>query len=133
SRSRGCASSTSAIGRERAMAAEDPARIRNVILIGHGGVGKTTLAEAMLLAAGATKTLGRTADGTSNFDTEPEEQKRGSSIFSGFYHLEWKKTDVNVIDAPGAASFIHDASNCLRAATTAVLVMSPNGETRGED
>ncbi|MEW6273288.1 MAG: elongation factor G [Thermodesulfobacteriota bacterium] len=115
------------------MAAEDPARIRNVILIGHGGVGKTSLAEAMLLAAGATKTLGRTADGTSSFDTEPEEQKRGSSIFSGFYHLEWKKTDVNVIDAPGAASFIHDASNCMRAATTAVLVMSPNGETKGED
>ncbi len=115
------------------MAAEDPARIRNVILIGHGGVGKTALAEAMLLAAGVTKTLGRTVDGTSSFDTEPEEQRRGSSLFTGFYHIEWKKSAVNVMDAPGAAAFLHDASNCLRAATTAVLVVSPNGETRGDD
>jgi elongation factor G len=115
------------------MAADDPARIRSLILIGHGGVGKTTLGEALLLAGGAIKTLGRTADGTSSFDTEPEEQKRGSSIFSAFHHVEWKKSHVNLIDAPGAASFIHDASNCLRAATTAVLVVSPNGETRGED
>ena len=115
------------------MGADDPAHIRSLILIGHGGVGKTSLAEALLLAGGATRTLGRTADGTSNFDVEPEEQKRGSSIFAGFHHLDWKKTHVNVIDAPGAASFVHDASNCLRAATTAVLVVSPNGETRGED
>src|SRR5882757_5829481 len=115
------------------MGADDPARIRNLILIGHHGVGKTSLAEALLLAAGATKSLGRTADGSSNFDTEPEEQKRGSSIFSGFHHLEWKKSDINLIDAPGAASFVHDASNCLRAATTAILVVSPHGETRGED
>jgi len=115
------------------MGADDPARIRNLILIGHHGVGKTSLAETLLLAAGTTKSLGRAADGTSNFDTEPEEQKRGSSIFSGFHHVEWKQTHVNLIDAPGAASFVHDASNCLRAATTAVLVVSPNGETRGED
>lgn len=115
------------------MGADDPARIRSLILIGHGGVGKTSLAEALLLAGGTTKTLGRSADGSSSFDTEPEEQKRGSSIFTGFHHVDWKKTHVNVIDAPGAASFVHDASNCLRAATTAVLVVSPNGETRGED
>ena len=115
------------------MGADDPARIRSLILIGHGGVGKTSLAEALLLAAGATKTLGRAADGTSSFDTEPEEQKRGSSIFSAFHHVEWKKSHVNLIDAPGAAAFVHDASNCLRAATTAVLVVSPNGETKGED
>jgi len=115
------------------MPVEDPAQIRNVILIGHGGVGKTTLAEALLLTAGAVTTLGRTDDGSSNFDTEPEEQKRKSSIFSGMHHVSWRKHEINLIDAPGYASFIHDTSNCLRAATTAVLVISPNGETRGDD
>ncbi len=115
------------------MAADDPGRIHNLILIGHGGVGKTSLAEALLLAAGVTKTLGRTAEGTSSLDTEPEEQKRGSSIFSGLHHLPWKGREIHLIDSPGAASFVHDASSCVRAATTAVLVVSPNGETRGED
>src|SRR5262245_43042130 len=91
------------------------------------------LAEALLLAAGTTKSLGRTADGTSNFDTEPEEQKRGSTIFSTLHHVAWKGREVNVVDSPGAASFIHDASTCMRSATTALLVVSPNGETRGED
>jgi elongation factor G len=115
------------------MAADDPGKIHNLILVGHGGVGKTALAEAILLAAGATKAMGRTAEGTSSFDTEPEEQKRASSISSGIHHVAWKGCDVNLIDTPGAASFIHDASNCMRAATTAVLVVSPHGETRGED
>lgn len=115
------------------MAADDPARIRSLVLVGHGGVGKTSLAESLLLAGGATKALGSTADGTSSFDTEPEEQKHGHSLFSAFHHVEWKTSHVNVIDTPGAAAFIHDASNCLRAGTTAVLVVSPSGETRGED
>jgi elongation factor G len=115
------------------MAADDPGKIHNLILIGHGGVGKTMLAEALLLAAGATKALGLTADGTSNFDTEPEEEKRASTIFSSLHHVPWKGREVNLIDTPGAASFVHDTSTCMRAATTAVLVASPEGETRGED
>lgn len=115
------------------MAAEDPARIRSLVLVGHGGVGKTSLAEALLLAGGGSKALGSTTDGTSSFDIEPEEQKHGHSLFSAFHHVEWKKSQVNLIDTPGAASFIHDASNCLRAGTTAVLVVSPNGDTKGED
>ena len=115
------------------MAADDPARIRNLILVGHGSVGKTSLAEALLLAGGGSKALGSTLDGTSSFDVEPEEQKHGHSMFSGFHHVEWKKSHVNLIDTPGAAAFVHDASNCLRAATTAVLVVSPLGETKGED
>lgn len=115
------------------MAALDPARIRNLALIGHGGVGKTTLAEALLLTAGKTRSRGVTADGTSNFDTEPEEEARGTSMFSSFNHLEWREQEVNVIDCPGANAFVHDTSNALRAATTAVLVVSATGETRGED
>lgn len=115
------------------MAALDPSRIHNLALIGHGGVGKTTLAEALLLTAGKTRTRGVTVDGTSNFDTEPEEEARGTSMFCGFNWLEWKDTTVNLVDCPGANAFVHDTSNGLRAATTAVLVVSSTGETRGED
>jgi elongation factor G len=74
------------------MAADDPGKIHNLILIGHGGVGKTSLAEALLLAGGVTKTLGRTSDGSSNFDTEPEEQKRGSTILSSLHHVAGRGT-----------------------------------------
>lgn len=115
------------------MAALDPARIRNLALIGHGGVGKTTLAEALLLTAGKTHGRGVTTDGTSNFDTEPEEEARGTSMFSAYNHLTWQDQLLNVIDCPGANAFVHDTSNALRAATTAVLVVSSTGETRGED
>jgi elongation factor G len=115
------------------MAADDPSKIRDVVLIGHGGVGKTTLAEALLAASGTVKTRGRSDDGTSNFDTEPEEQKRGSSLFTHFHHVDWQGTLVNLIDTPGAGAFVHDASNALRAGTTAVLVCSPEGAIRNED
>lgn len=115
------------------MAALDPARIRNLALIGHGGVGKTTLAEALLLTAGTTHSRGVTTEGTSNFDTEPEEEARGTSMFSAYHHLTWQDQLLNVIDCPGANAFVHDTSNALRAATTAVLVVSSTGETRGED
>lgn len=115
------------------MAALDPARIRNLILIGHGGVGKTALAEAILLTAGQTNSRGVTAEGTSNFDTEPEEEARGNSMFTAFHHCTWKDQALNLIDTPGANAFVHDASNSLRGATTAVLVVSSTGETRGED
>ncbi|MDG2303865.1 MAG: elongation factor G [Candidatus Binatia bacterium] len=115
------------------MAALDPARIRNLVLIGHGGVGKTTLGEALLLTAGQTNSRGVTADRTSNFDTEPEEEARGHSMFSAFHHLTWKDQAINIVDCPGANAFVHDASAVLQGATTAVLVVSSHGETRGED
>ena len=115
------------------MAALDPSGIRNLALIGHGGVGKTTLGEALLLTAGKTKSRGVTSDGTSNFDTEPEEEARGTSMFAAFNHLTWKDGTVNLVDCPGANAFVHDTSNALRGATTAVLVVSSTGEVRGED
>jgi elongation factor G len=115
------------------MAVDDPGKIRDVVLIGHGGVGKTTLAEALLLSAGAVKTRGRAEDGTSNFDTEPEEQRRSASLFAHFHHVDWQGTQVNLIDSPGSGAFVHDTSNALRAGTTAVLVASPEGEARNED
>src|SRR5262245_11350576 len=97
------------------MAVDDPGAIRNLVLIGHGGVGKTSLAEGILVAGGVTKTPGRSTDGTGNFDTEPEEQARGSSMVTSFHHVEWKKQCVNLIDTPGQGAFVHDTSNALRA------------------
>lgn len=115
------------------MAADDPAKIRNLVLIGHGGVGKTAFAEALLVTAGVEKTPGRTEDGSSHFDTEPEEQKRGHSMFSHFHRLEWKGSRLHLVDTPGTPAFVHEASRALLAGTAAALVLAPEGGLRGED
>ncbi len=115
------------------MAAPDPARIRDLALIGHGGAGKTTLAEALLFAAGVTGAPGRLAEGTSHFDTEAEERRRGGSIFTAFHHLSFAEGEINLIDTPGASAFVRDASTALLAATSALLVVPATGTTRAED
>jgi elongation factor G len=97
--------------------------LRNIALIGHGGAGKTSLAEAMLFNAGITKRLGRVEDGNTAMDFEPEEIKRCSSISSGFQQFEWKKHTVTLIDTPGDQNFFSDTKSCLEAADGAVVVI----------
>src|SRR5438105_6294751 len=109
------------------MSAEDVARLRNVAIVGQGGAGKTTLADALLFAAGATGRLGRVDDGSSAFDVEPEEMRRKSSITATLHHAGWRKHELNLIDTPGYSALLHDTRNCLRAATGAVLVLGPTG------
>src|SRR5581483_7902482 len=109
------------------MPSEEVERLRNVAIVGQGGTGKTTLADALLFAAGASTRIGRVDDGTSAFDTEPEEQRRKSSITAALHHVGWKKHTVNLIDTPGYSPFLHDTRNCLVAATGAVLVLGPTG------
>src|SRR5207244_10138527 len=109
------------------MPAEEVTRLRNVAVVGQGGAGKTTVADALLFAGGASTRLGRIDDGSSAFDTEPEEQRRKSTITSSLHHLAWRKHDVNLIDTPGYSSFLHDAPNCLYPAPGAVLVLGPTG------
>jgi elongation factor G len=109
------------------MPADDVAKIRNVAIVGQGGGGKTTVADALLFAAGAVNRIGRVDDGSSMFDTEPEEARRKSSITSGLHHASWKKHELNIIDTPGYSAFLHDARNCLKAATAAVVVVGPTG------
>jgi elongation factor G len=109
------------------MAADDPSKIRNVAIVGQGGVGKTLVADALLFAAGAVTRIGRTEDGSSAFDIEPEEQRRRSSITAGLHHCTWKKTELNVIDTPGYAAFLHDTRNCLPAASGVVFVLGGGG------
>jgi elongation factor G len=111
------------------MPADDVTRIRSVAIVGQGGTGKTTVADALLFAAGAATRIGRVDDGTSAFDTEPEEARRKSSITGAIHHCGWKKHEVNLIDTPGYSAFLHDTRNCLAAATGVVVVI---GSTGGE-
>ena len=97
--------------------------IRNVVLIGHGGTGKTTLAEAMLFASGAINRLGRVEDGTTTSDYDPDEVKRTISINLALLPCEWKGKKINVIDAPGYADFAGEMKAAVRAADAAVVLV----------
>mgnify|MGYP001157817618 CR=1 FL=1 len=114
------------------MAAEEVGRIRNIGIVGQGGVGKTFLADALVLAAGATSRLGRVDDGSSLFDFEPEEIRRKTTIFTALHHFDWKKHAVTIADTPGYSVFQADTRAALAAMTGAVLVLSPHGEVKVE-
>ena len=100
--------------------------IRNIALIGHGGAGKTTLAESILFCTKTNQRLGRVDDDTSTFDFEPEEQKRKTSISAAVGHVEWKKNKINIIDTSGNGSFLVETRIALDVADSAVLVISAN-------
>ncbi len=101
-----------------------PDKIRNVALVGHGGAGKTTLAEALLLAAGAIGRKGRVEDGTTTTDFDPEEVKRRISVSVALAPFEWQGHKLNLLDCPGYADFANDAMAALRVADLAVFVVS---------
>ncbi len=106
----------------------ETADIRNIALAGHGFCGKTSLGESILFNAGATTRFGRTEAGTSTFDYEPEEQKRGGSIASSFVWVEHKGKKLNIIDTPGDANFLYDSFNAMDGADCAVIMVScPDG------
>ena len=100
------------------------AKIRNVALVGHGGAGKTSLAEALLFAAGAIPRLGKVEDGTTVCDFDPEEQRRGISVSLALAPFEVDGHKVNLIDAPGYADFVGDLTAALEAADIALFVVS---------
>lgn len=104
-------------------------RIRNVVLVGHGGAGKTTLAEALLARSGAVTRAGRVDDGTSLLDTEPEAVKRRMSLSLAIAPIEWSSSNgqsykINLIDAPGYADFVGEVDAALAVADLAVFVIS---------
>jgi elongation factor G len=101
-----------------------PSRIRNVALVGHGGTGKTTLAEALLFDSGAIGRVGRVEDGTTVCDFEPEEIKRHISVSLALAPIEWEDHKINIIDCPGYADFIGDVEAALSVADLAVFVVS---------
>jgi elongation factor G len=99
-------------------------RIRNVVLAGHGGAGKTSLAESLLFAAGATNRMGRVEDGNTVTDFDPDETAKGISISLALAPFEWKEHKINLLDAPGYADFLGDAEAGLRAADAVIIVVS---------
>jgi elongation factor G len=101
-----------------------PARIRNVALVGHGGAGKTSLAEALLFSAGAVSRQGRVEDGNTTTDFDPEEVRRGISLALALAPFERDGYKINLLDAPGYADFILDVHAALRVADLAVFVVS---------
>jgi len=100
-----------------------PDKVRNIALIGHGSTGKTSLAEAMLFASGATTRLGRVEDGTTVSDWDPDEQKRGLSVNLAVVPVEANGHKINVVDAPGYADFMGEVKCALRAADLALIVV----------
>lgn len=98
--------------------------IRNIVLVGHGGSGKTSLAEAMLHLSGATTRLGKTQDGNTVTDFDEEEIRKGISIQTALAPVEWGGCKINILDAPGYADFIGEMRAAMRVADLAVLVVS---------
>ena len=108
--------------------------IRNITFVGHGGEGKTTLSEAMLFASDAIDRQGKTEDGNTVMDFDPEETKRHISISAAVAPVEWKGTKVNIIDTPGYFDFIGDATAGYYLADSAlILVNGLSGLTVGAE
>lgn len=98
-------------------------KIRNVGVIGHGGVGKTSLVESLLFAAGAVTRLGKVDDGTTTTDWDPDEVRRQISINTAVAYCDWKGHRVTFVDTPGYGDFIPDARAGLRVVEAALVVV----------
>lgn len=98
--------------------------IRNVVLLGHGGSGKTSLVEAMLYVSGATNRMGNISDSNTISDFDKEEQKRGFSISTSLVPIEWEKAKINILDTPGYFDFVGEVEEAVGAADAAIIVVS---------
>jgi elongation factor G len=98
-------------------------KIRNVGIVGHGGVGKTSLVESLLHTAGAVNRLGKVDDGSTTTDFDADEIKRKISINTALAHCDWKGHHINLVDTPGYGDFIADARAGLRVVEAAVVVV----------
>ncbi len=99
-------------------------KIRNVVLLGHGGCGKTSLAEAMAYLAGLTSRMGKVDDGNTISDFSKEEQKRKFSINTSLISLEWDNHKINLLDTPGYFDFVGEVEEAVAAADAAIIVVS---------
>src|SRR5256885_1697812 len=100
------------------------ADIRNVLLAGHGGSGKTTLADALLFASGTVNRKASVLDGSSFSDFEKEEKEHKHSIFSSILHVDHMGKRINLIDTPGSPDLIGAAIACLPAVETVAVVVN---------
>ncbi|MGN1129772.1 MAG: GTP-binding protein, partial [Ruminococcus sp.] len=102
----------------------DPKNILNIVLAGHAGCGKTSVAESMLYLSKASDRLGSVADGNTVLDYDAEEIKRQASLMTAVAPVEWKNTKINLIDTPGLFDFEGGVSEGMRAADSALIVVS---------
>ncbi|NGO68041.1 elongation factor G-like protein EF-G2 [Streptomyces boncukensis] len=108
----------------RATAADHPTSVRNVVLVGHSGAGKTTLVESLALASGAVSRAGRVQDGGSLSDYDEIEHRQQRSVQLSLVPVEWNGIKINILDTPGYADFVGELRAGLRAADAALFVVS---------
>ncbi len=99
-------------------------KIRNVVLLGHGGSGKTSLVEAMAYLSGITSRMGKVADGNTLSDYSKEEQKRQFSISTSVIPIEWEGYKINILDTPGYFDFVGEVEEAISAAGAAIIVVN---------
>ncbi|MBV7332984.1 elongation factor G [Chloroflexi bacterium TSY] len=105
------------------MAKFNTEQIRNVVVLGHGGSGKTSLTEALLFKTGAISRVGRVEDGTTASDWDAEEQRRGISINLSVIPVEFQNTKINLIDTPGYLDFVGEVISALHVAEAGLLLV----------
>ena len=106
------------------MAEFDTSHVKNIVLLGHAGSGKTTLAECMLYEAGLISRRGSIVERSTTGDYHELEQERGNSIFSKLLHTKWRGFKINIIDTPGYDDFVGEVISALRVADTGVMLLN---------
>jgi elongation factor G len=107
------------------MAAEfDTSHVKNIVLLGHAGSGKTSLAECMLFEAGLINRKGSVAENNTVGDYHELEHQRGNSIFSKLMHTKWRGYKINILDTPGYDDFVGEVLSALRVADTGVMLIN---------
>jgi elongation factor G len=106
------------------MAEFDTSHVKNIVLLGHAGSGKTTLAECMLYEAGLINRRGSIDESNTVGDYHPLEQERGNSIFSKLMHTKWRGYKINILDTPGYDDFVGEVLSALRVADTGVMLLN---------
>src|SRR5437868_6186720 len=106
------------------MAEFDTAHVKNIVLLGHAGSGKTTLSECMLYEAGLINRRGSVIENNTVGDYHELEQERGNSIFSKLMHTKWRGYKINILDTPGYDDFVGEVLSALRVADTGIMLLN---------
>ena len=102
----------------------DTSHVKNIVLLGHAGSGKTTLAESMLFEAGIIHRRGSIAENNTVGDYHELEHERGNSIFSKLMHTKWRGYKINILDTPGYDDFVGEVLSALRVADTGIMLVN---------